>query len=754
MTSRALFFNLTKEELKSKIWLIALTQLIAFCVMPLAAAMELSNINTTLTTYDIRCTRDFINNISDGGLLFAAIIGGGIVIGFAMFAYLFSKKQVDTYHCIPVSRTMYFIVKLFSGFLIFFSAYLLHFIIMCAIGAGFGVPLFKILPSVLYLFFLHLCGFLVSYLFAAISAILSGNLIVSGLLYALFVFFPIGIFSMILDYARKFFSTIIYQLANERFDKILRILLPHGNYIEKLANYRLDDFIATGMEPLCFLYFIVVIALLFVLAFFLYKKHPSEAAGNALAFKQSIAPVRFVTTILLSLLCGYIFGEMASYRNERPWTLFGLAFGLFLSFAIVNIIIHFDFKKALKDIPQLGIAGFIVAIFFCSFCFDWYGYDKYLPEKEKLASVGIEIVNLPDYDKYWGFDTKYDYYISSSNDYYARAQQLNLDPEKYYDFIAELVANEGSVQETSGAEPIPIDTKSYNNNHLTTYVKYELKNGKTCYRSYTLTVNNENINMVFALFDDPVYKESAYPILTQDDTALETVMVADINLKQINLTLSRAELAQFSELYKNAVRNHRAEVKTSSLPVGQVLFGYSKAFSTERAGIIGYVYPEYTEVVNFLEAHGASFTVDAEKVNHISVNVEPDYELIKEGSSIYATPTPIVIADSSVLTSITTAAVMPEAAVTYAYETIQLSYNDPDAIAALLEHAIPENYLPNSFLKPTLSSCRLNVTITLDDYGNQKVENYVIPSGKVPQFVLDDAQKAAAAGTENYYTTE
>ena len=97
---------------------------------------------------------------------------------------------------------------------------------------------------------------------------------------------------------------------------------------------------------------------------------------------------------------------------------------------------------------------------------------------------------------------------------------------------------------------------------------------------------------------------------------------------------------------------------------------------------------------------------------------------------------------------------MPEAAVNYAYETIQLSYNDPDAIAALLEHAIPENYLPNSFLKPTLSSCRLNVTITLDDYGNQKVENYVIPSGKVPQFVLDDAQKAAAAGTENYYITE
>jgi len=753
MTSRALFFNLTKEELKSKIWLIALTQLIAFCVMPLAAAMELSNINTTLTTYDIRCTRDFINNISDGGLLFVAVIGGGIVIGFAMFAYLFSKKQVDTYHCIPVSRTMYFMVKLFSGFLIFFSAYLLHFIIMCAIGAGFRVPLFKILPSVLYLFFLHLCGFLVSYLFAAISAILSGNLIVSGLLYALFVFFPIGIFSMTLDYARKFFSTIIYQLASERFDKILRILLPHGNYIEKLANYRLDDFIATGTEPLCFLYFTVVIALLFALAFFLFKKHPSEAAGNALAFKQSIAPIRFVTTILLSLLCGYLFGEMASYRNERPWTLFGLAFGLFLSFTIMNIIIHFDFKKALKDIPQLGIAGVIVAIFFCSFYFDWYGYDKYLPEKEKLASVGIEIVNLPDYDRYWGYDTKYDYYISSANDYFARAQELNLDPEKYYDFIAGLVANVDTVQEIPATQNIPVDMKSYNNNNITTYVKYELTNGKTRYRSYNLCLNEENIDTVFALFDDPLYKASAYPVLTQDDDSLEAVMVADINLNQLNLTLSKAERLQFAELYKTAIRNHRAELKTTSLPVGQVLFGYRKAFTTESTGIVGYVYPEFTEVVAFLETHGANFTIDSEKVSHISLYVEPDYELIKEGASIYATPTPIVTADSSVLTSLTTAAVMPEAAVTYAYETIQLSYNDSNSIAALLEYAIPENYIPNSFLKPTLSNCRLNVTITLDDYGNQKVENYVIPAGKVPQFVLDDAQKAAAAGTENYYVT-
>ncbi len=750
MTSRALFFNLTREELKSKIWLIALTQLIAFCVMPLATAMELSNISTTLTSYDIRCARDFLNNISDGGLLFVAIIGGGIVIGFAMFSYLFSKKQVDTYHCIPVSRTMYFLVKLFSGFLIFFSAYLLHFIIMCAIAAGFGAPLLRLLPSVLYLFCMHIFGFLVSYLFAAICAILCGNLIVSGLLYALFVFFPIEVLFMVTDYARRFFSTFVYQLANERCDKILRILSPHGNYIEKLSTYRFSDMEVSGMEPLSFLYFPIIIALLIVLAFFLFKKHPSEAAGNALAFKQSITPIRFVTTVLLSLLGGYVFGEMASYRHELPWTVFGLAFGLFVSFAIVNIIIHFDFKKALKGIPQLGIAAAVVTVFFCSFCFDWYGYDKYLPEKEKLASVGIEIVNLPDYDKYWGFDTKYDYYIGS-NDYYTRAQQLKLDPAKYYDFIAELVANEGLVQETSAEAPIPIDAKAYNNNHLTTYVKYEFKNGKTRYRSYTLTVNNENINMVFALFDDPIYKESAYPILTQDDAVIETVMVADINLKQINLTLSRSELAQFSELYKAAVRNHRAEVKTTSLPVGQVLFGYSKAFSTERAGIVGYVYPEYTEVVNFLEAHGASFTVDTEKVNHISVYVEPDYDLAKEGTSIYATPTPIVTADTTAI--LTTAVVMPEAVASYAYETIQLSYNDPESIAALLEYAIPENYIPNSFLKPTLSNCRLNVTITLDDYGNQKIENYVIPSGKVPQFILDDAQKAAAAGTENYYVS-
>ena len=751
MTSRALFFNLTKEELKSKIWLIALTNLIAFCVMPLAVAMELSNISTTLTAYDIRCARDFLNNISDGGFLFVCIIGGGIVIGFAMFSYLFSKKQVDTYHCIPVSRKLYFFVKLFSGFLIFFSAYLLHFIIMTAIGAGFGTPLLQLLPSVLYLFCLHLFGFLVSYLFAVICAILSGNLIVSGLLYALFVFLPIGIFFMALDYARKFFSTFIYQIANERYEKILRILQPHGNYIEKLSRYHFSDMEAIGISPGIFLYFPVVIALLLVIAFFLFKKHPSEAAGNALAFKKSIAPIRFVSTVLLSLVCGYVFGEMASYRHELPWTVFGLAFGLFVSFAIVNIIIHFDFKKALNKISQLGIAAAVVAIFFCCFCFDWFGYDKYLPEEEKLESVGIEIVNLPDYDKYWSFDTKYDYYISSNNDYYARAKQLNLDPAKYYDFIAELVANEGMVQEISAAEPIPIDTKAYNNNNLTTYVKYELKNGQTRYRSYTLSVTSENIHSVFALFDDPLYKESAYPILTQDDAALETVMVADSNLNQIHLTLSRAELVQFAELYKAAVRNHRAEAKATSLPVGQVLFGYSKAFSTERAGIIGYVYPEYTEVVNFLEAHGASFTIDAEKVNHISVNVEPDYTLIKEGISIYAAPTPIVTADTTAISSLTTEAVMPEAVASYAYENIQLSYNDPESIAALLEYAVPETYIPNSFLKPSLSNCRLNVTITLDDYGNQKTENYVIPSGKVPQFVLDDAQKAA--GTENYYVS-
>ena len=740
MTSRALFFNLTKEDLKSKLWLIALTNLIAFCVMPLAMAMELSNINSTLTTYDIRCARDFIQIITDGGLLFVA-----------MFAYLFSKKQVDTYHCIPVSRKMYFLVKLFSGFLIFFSAYLFHFIIMCAIAAGFGTPLLKFMPSVIYLFFLHLCGFLVSYLFAVICAILSGNLIVSGLLYALFVFFPLGMFGLTLDYARKFFSTIIYTLASERFDKILQIVMPHGNYIEKIATYRLDDFVATGMEPLCFLYYIVVIALLFVLAFFLFRKHPSEAAGNALAFRKSIAPIRFATALLLSITGGYVFGETVSYRNELPWTIFGLAFGLFLSFAITNIIIYFDFKKALTHLPQLGIVGTVVTVFFCGFCFDWYGYDNYLPEESKLANVGIEIINLPDYEKYWSFNTKYDYYVSNANDYYARAQELNLDPAKYYDFITELVAAVDTVQESSSLQNIPADIDA-TNNHFTTYVKYELKNGTTRYRSYQLTLTEENINDVFALFDDPVYKESAYPILTQDDAALETVMVADINLKQLNLTLSRAELMQFSELYKTALRNQSAKEKSASLPIGQLLFGYSEPYTTstdERFGIIGYIYPEFTEVVNFLEAHGASFTIDTEKVNHIAVYVEPDYELLKENT--VAIPTPVPTADTTV-SYLTTAAVMPEAVSSYAYETIQLSYNDPDSIMALLENAIPEGYVPSSFLKPNVSRYRMKLTITLDDYGNQNEEYYVIPTDKVPQFVIDDASKAA--GVENYYLTD
>ena len=46
----------------------------------------------------------------------------------------------------------------------------------------------------------------------------------------------------------------------------------------------------------------------------------------------------------------------------------------------------------------------------------------------------------------------------------------------------------------------------------------------------------------------------------------------------------------------------------------------------------------------------------------------------------------------------------------------------------------------------------MKLTIALDDYGNQNEEYYVIPTDKVPQFVIDDADKAA--GVENYYLTQ
>ena len=120
----------------------------------------------------------------------------------------------------------------------------------------------------------------------------------------------------------------------------------------------------------------------------LYRLRPSEAAGKAMAFSKSKAPIRILLVLLGGMAGGWFFWTL---QSQVKWGLFGTAAGILLVHCMVEIIYHFDFKKLFSHKMQLALCLGAGMLFFCSFRYDWYGYDSYVPSQEEIASASVDL---------------------------------------------------------------------------------------------------------------------------------------------------------------------------------------------------------------------------------------------------------------------------------------------------------------------------------------------------------------------------
>lgn len=150
MTSKNLFFNLMREDLKRRLWAAALTFLLFFFSLPVTSALILSEnrrgINESYgrLVYSIRG----VVGIQNGFL--AVFIGLlSVILGVTSFSWLHSRKKVDFYHSIPVRREKLFFVNYLDGILIPFAAYAFNLILALLVAMINGIAGGDVLPAAL-----------------------------------------------------------------------------------------------------------------------------------------------------------------------------------------------------------------------------------------------------------------------------------------------------------------------------------------------------------------------------------------------------------------------------------------------------------------------------------------------------------------------------------------------------------------------------------------------------------------------------
>lgn len=533
MTSRSLFFKYMKENTKQRIWSLALALLLCFFVFPVATALNIStifrpeNLNSSGLPAELALaqaqqdfTREMLRVYSmKGGALAFMLTLAAVVLAASGFAYLHSKKT-DFYHSLPIRREMLYAVTCLNGFLYMAVAYIGFLTIAAVMIRVKGVPFDW---GSLYLASVeHLCFFALVYMTAILAMLLTGNLVVgllgTGVLFSWGPVICMTVSAYFSEYFTTFYGDDSFLLAlSERTS-------PVAWYVEACMSEHPGRMALWAM---------LAAAVLFLLGMFLYRRRPSEAAGHAMAFKVTEPIIRFLIVVPSSLLLGAMFHSM---MYEDGWTVFGLVCGLLLVSCIIEIIYHFDFKSLFAHKRQLLVSAVFVGVVFVIFRFDLFGYDRYLPATEKLASGGIycdlldpeatsQYHSTVEYGEGW-YGVSFDAMPSST-----LAGQMQISDDQGLELLHTIAAQ--GVHDAAQARDRFLrgggrsyDLEDGDESFQNVTIAWHLRNGRTVYRSYLVNVSGVRTALE-AVYDLDAYKTAMYPVLslTADD-------VAGINYKE------------------------------------------------------------------------------------------------------------------------------------------------------------------------------------------------------------------------------
>lgn len=722
MTSKNLFLKLQREDMKRRVWSVALSMLSFFLLYTVVCAMKVSNYAYRIKTmgeYDPYVKEWVYNDIIKfigpaNELVIIITIICAVVCGLSGFFYLHSKKKVDLFHSIPVKRENLFAVTYLNGLLIYIVPYLISLLVCFIILAANKYMVMEVFLTGLMALGVNILYYTFIYTIAIVAVMLTGNIVVSFLgagVFYLYGSFIVGINDL---YFSEFFKT--YFTINNTEEMIIN-MSPLGNYIN-IAGKIADGY---GREAIGTIVSVIVATIaLIAFAIFLYRKRPSEAAGKAMAFGISKAIIKLALVIPISLAGGILFMNISN-SHDIAWLIFGLIFALVISYGIIEIIYNFDLHKAFHRIYYLIGSALAVAVIVCIFQFDIFKYDTYIPKKDNIETMSLSISGLDGHIRYYDFDN-----INSRNSYNSNYQLENVkidDVGPSYELVK--IGIEQFMKDKKTDILYEMTDSGLDSTKYYIYkVMYTLDNGRRVYREYTLPVD-QTYDIIQDVYRDLDYKKGHFPINQWNKDIIDMIdMISCSNtFEDKEFSLDELEKNKLIEMYKSELNNLSLDDIVNYQPIATLTFGLNDY------NFNYYVYPTFENTITFLNDHGFDGTrvVETQDIKEILVNnldIELDNEEAKKRGAIYETRAVDSISATDTL---------------YVDEEGKKIYKDPEDIKEIYSSLIVDDYYwdNNSFINVE-NSIEVILTINRDNYGNYITKSYYFKVNEIPEFVKED----------------
>ena len=493
MTSRALFYKGMIEDLRHKIWMIALSCLASFMAMPVSYLLMqqgwegrierwIANGQYVILEQKAGLVHNFFTeylSITCGIVLFV----GALIVGILGFRHVFSKKMVDLYHSIPIKRAELFVINYLNGFLIWFVPMIIG-AIVCAWMALAFIGDFSAWVSTLGTLAVTIgnlvLAFLLVYHLAIVAVMLSGNILNTLINGTILSFGVLALYGMFEGFACTYYDTY-YSFFESKILNLLWVSPPVSS-IYQLAMR------CNGWNTFGFVMNLIMVVVLLATGFVLYLVRPSELAEQGMKVKWVQVVFKTAVTVLAGM-AGWIFFGFLTDTDQLGWLIFGAVFGSVLTYGILDIIFHMDFKAFFKHKIQMGITTLASIIIGCVFLFDLTGFDTYVPDTDDIANMGIYVQGIGYNESYQAFDG-----ILTVK---SRIESMRYtDKEAISAFLNQVVARE---RENDTSAPL-------NGRTSRAYVRVMEKSGKTYYRMYRIAASDEQV--IVPILTDTSYVET------------------------------------------------------------------------------------------------------------------------------------------------------------------------------------------------------------------------------------------------------
>ncbi len=581
MTSKISLIKLMREDLRHRGWMIALSALVQVLAGPVVLMILVSSQKDSYSKYEVpgqgivNTYRDVVEYLAEVLPMEATLIAmvGALIVAIWGFRHLYSKRMTDLIHSMPVTREKQFLAMYLNGLLIYLVPFLLSLLIMLPVALS-SVPSRMQFDT----------------------ALLYRNLVPgqgAGVILRCFASaIPYGILTFLLTYH---LCLVAISLAGTVFNSLVNIVLLGLDFIVTygvlllLADVNLVGFIEPGLDaydviwlsPLAMPWVWVIDAMergdhllygdhlpvahpgmviggaammvfLFVLAWVLYKKRPSEQAESGMPYRKVGTVLVVLNSVLAGILGGMFFSGILG-TVAMGWCIFGMVLGCVLAFGILEIVRERSFKAFFgrKALMAGTLAGTLLLYF--AFYFDWFGFAGAVPSQANIQTMEIQLSQYgeADYNAYritfdenGGSTLNYDYDLAEIR------SVLVADPA---DRQAILSSGAAWAKYASRSRRNPSPT-SYDLNMLgSVTVRVDRKFGLPFYRRYQIT--EDALDALRHIVESPEFMERVYPASSGMLPLPESVEVETAGGDEHEIT-DPALVAKLMETYYEEFREH------------------------------------------------------------------------------------------------------------------------------------------------------------------------------------------------------